>query len=59
MYILIYNYKKNVKIAAEKRNIIVSISGGKDSTVLCWLAQEESIIKELKRIVLEKNIKII
>lgn len=43
--------KDNVKEAAEKRiryifdefeNIIVSISGGKDSTVLCWLALQEA-----------------
>lgn len=43
--------KDNVKDAAEKRisyifnefeNIIVSISGGKDSTVLCWMALQEA-----------------
>lgn len=43
--------KENVKDAAEKRisyifdefkNIIVSISGGKDSTVLCWMALQEA-----------------
>ena len=43
--------KDNVRDAAEKRisyifdefeNIIVSISGGKDSTVLCWMALQEA-----------------
>ncbi len=43
--------KDNVKDVAEKRisyifnefeNIIVSISGGKDSTVLCWMALQEA-----------------
>lgn len=43
--------KDNVLTAAEKRisyifdefeNIIVSISGGKDSTVLCWMALQEA-----------------
>lgn len=43
--------KDDVKTAVEKRikyifdefeNIIVSISGGKDSTVLCWLALQEA-----------------
>lgn len=43
--------KDDVKTAAEKRisyvfdefeNIIVSISGGKDSTVLCWMALQEA-----------------
>lgn len=43
--------KDNVRDAAEKRisyifdefeNVIVSISGGKDSTVLCWMALQEA-----------------
>ena len=43
--------QENVKEAAEQRiryifdefeNIVVSISGGKDSTVLCWLALQEA-----------------
>lgn len=43
--------RDNVRDAAEKRisyifdefeNIIVSISGGKDSTVLCWMALQEA-----------------
>lgn len=44
-------FQKTVDVAARERmsyifdefeNIIVSISGGKDSTVLCWLALQEA-----------------
>lgn len=44
-------FQKTVEVAARERmsyifdefeNIIVSISGGKDSTVLCWLAMQEA-----------------
>lgn len=44
-------FQKTVDVAAKERmsyifdefeNIIVSISGGKDSTVLCWLAMQEA-----------------